>query len=54
LEVHNHQLVIKAADAPRENWENAFMTMAARGDDKLLDSGTIITSEGDEEEWEWK
>ena len=54
LEVHNHELVIKAAYAPRENWENAFMTMAAKGDDKLLDSETITISEWDEEEWEWK
>ena len=54
LEVHNHELVIKAACAPRENWENAFKAMAAKGDDKLLDSETIATSEWDEEEWEWK
>ena len=54
LEVHNHELIIKATYAPRENWENAFMTMAAKGDDKLLDSETITSSEWDEEEWEWK
>jgi antitoxin MazE len=54
LEVHNHELVIKAASAPRENWVNAFMAMAAKGDDKLLDSETITTSAWDEVEWEWK
>ena len=54
LEVHEHELVIKAAKAPRETWENLFMAMAAKGDDKLLDSKTITTSKWDEEEWEWK
>ena len=51
LEVQNHELVIKAMKHPRQNWESAFMTMAANGDDKLLDA---TTTKWDEEEWEWK
>ena len=51
LEVQNHELVIKAMKHPRQNWESAFMTMAANRDDKLLDA---TTTKWDEEEWEWK
>jgi antitoxin MazE len=52
LEVHDHELVIKPTKQPRQNWENSFMEMAAKGDDKLLDP-TAIT-QWDVEEWEWK
>jgi len=54
LEVHDHELIIRPLTHPRRNWENAFMAMAANGDDKLLDSATITTSSWDEDEWEWK
>lgn len=52
LEVLNHELVIKPLKHPRQNWESAFMAMAANGDDNLMDSTTL--TEWDEEEWEWK
>ena len=52
LEVHNHEIVIRSIEHPRQNWENAFRGMAANGDDQMLDSAS--TSKWDEEEWEWK
>lgn len=52
LEVHNHELVIKSPSNPRDNWEKAFMAMAANGDDKLLDP--VSMTQWDEGEWEWK
>jgi antitoxin MazE len=36
---------------PREGWEDAFVAMAARGDDRLLDEET--PTDWDETEWEW-
>ena len=50
LEVHNNELIIKAASPPRQNWDQAFQTMARNGDDKIID---IPESNWGEEEWEW-
>jgi len=52
LEVRNHELILKSPTNPRANWEKAFAAMAANGDDNLLDS--VLTTQWDEEEWEWK
>lgn len=52
LEVHDHKLIIKPMKHPRRNWESSFISMAAKGDDKLLDPST--STQWDEEEWEWK
>lgn len=54
LEVHDHELVIKARRHPRENWEEAFQAMAKKGDDKLIDFGSAIETRWDEEDWEWE
>ena len=54
LEVHNNQLVIKSQQQPRENWEAAFEAMALNGDDKLIDFGSAIETQWDEEDWEWE
>jgi hypothetical protein len=35
---------------PRQGWEDAFQTMAARGDDELLD-GNLLYHAYDEDEW---
>ncbi|ORJ59231.1 AbrB/MazE/SpoVT family DNA-binding domain-containing protein [Geothermobacter hydrogeniphilus] len=51
LEVHDRKLIIKAATQPRENWGEAFKSMAQNGDDRLID---FPPSSWDEEEWEWK
>ncbi len=36
----------------REGWDDAFLTMAERGDDALLDADAPASS-WDEEEWDW-
>lgn len=53
LEVQHHQIIIRAAERPRQGWEAAFHSMAERGDDVLLDSDLAGSSAWDEEEWEW-
>ena len=50
LEVHNKEIVIKSIRHPRSNWEKAFQTMAANGDDKFIESPV---TKWDEDEWEW-
>lgn len=53
LEVQHHQIIIRAAERPRQDWEAAFRSMAKHGDDVLLDPDAAGSSEWDEEEWEW-
>lgn len=53
LEVQQHQIIIRAAERPRQHWEAAFQSMAERGDDALLDPDGLRSSAWDEEEWEW-
>lgn len=38
---------------PRAGWAEAFRAMAESGDDHLLDSEAVSTSEWDDEEWQW-
>ena len=54
MEVHNHELVIRSARQPREDWAEAFQAMAKRGDDRLLDRVAEAGPTWDAEEWEWK
>ncbi len=51
LHVEAGCIVIRAARPPRAGWEAAFETMAAEGDDALLDEP--IPTEWDEAEWTW-
>jgi antitoxin MazE len=51
IEATPNQIVIRSAHAPREGWEDAFRTMAQRGDDVLQDG--LITSSFDDTEWKW-
>jgi antitoxin MazE len=53
IEAQAGQIVIRAADRPRQGWEEAFRSMAANGDDVLLDPDVIGSGEWDDEEWEW-
>ena len=50
LEILSDQLVVRSSHLPRQNWEEQFKTMAAAGDDKLLDEETISLSAWDESE----
>jgi antitoxin MazE len=53
LEVQEGQLVIRAAQGPRQDWDEQFEAMARRGDDKLLDGEVLNLSSWDTDEWEW-
>ncbi len=52
--VENNTLIIKAFKSSRKDWDEAFKKMAAKGDDQLLDSETLLSTEWDESDWEWK
>ena len=51
ITVEGDTLVISAARQPRSGWSEAFRSMAAAGDDVLLDPFTVEA--WDEAEWEW-
>jgi antitoxin MazE len=45
------QLVIRSARRPRENWEEQFLAMHEREDDRAADE--FPASTWDDAEWEW-
>ena len=49
--VQKDKLVIRRAHRPRQGWNEAFRSMAERGDDHLLDK--LSATKWDREEWEW-
>ncbi|MBE0582989.1 MAG: AbrB/MazE/SpoVT family DNA-binding domain-containing protein [Desulfofustis sp.] len=51
LVIQGQTLLIRSKREPRTGWGHSFQKMAACQDDQLLDS---VTSEWDEEEWEWE
>lgn len=53
LEVKEEGLLLRPAGRAREGWDAAFLAMAERGDDALLDPEAVSTSRWDEDEWEW-
>ena len=46
-------VVIRSATRPRAGWDAAFLAMARRGDDGLLDDVGPTLSTWDEDAWEW-
>lgn len=52
LEVQDGRIIIRSIHAPRSGWKEQFKTMAAHGDDILLDD-ELLDLESDEDEWEW-
>lgn len=54
LEVEGNRLVISALSHPRAGWDEAFEVMARQGDDDLLDGGDLLSTQWDEEGWEWR
>jgi antitoxin MazE len=54
IEVEGNRLVIFPLHHPRAGWDEAFQAMARQGDDALLDSGELVPTQWDEEEWEWR
>jgi antitoxin MazE len=53
IEAQAGQIVIRASERARQGWEEAFRSMAAHGDDVLLDPEVAGSAEWDDEEWEW-
>ena len=53
LELQEDRLVIRPAQRPRHDWDVAFKVMAERGDDYLLDGESMLSTDWDEEGWEW-
>jgi antitoxin MazE len=49
--VQKDKLVIRRAHRSRQGWDEAFRSMAERGDDRLLDEP--VATKWDQEEWEW-
>ena len=53
LEATNGQIIIRASSRPRSGWEEAFRSMAERGDDAPLELDVATTVDWDEQEWQW-
>ena len=53
LKVQDEEIVIRPVRQPRSGWEDAFLEMARRGDDKLLDEPLPSLTRWDQEEWQW-
>ena len=53
LEVEKNQIIIRPIANPREGWDDAFKSMAAKGDDTLIVGDENIYHSWDEEEWQW-
>jgi hypothetical protein len=45
--------VVRRVSEPRAGWADAFLRMAAAGDDVLLDEELLVASNWDEAEWCW-
>ncbi len=52
VEAQGNQLIIRPARAPRAGWAAAFASMAATGDDHLLDPD-LPSPRFDREQWTW-
>ena len=54
LTVKDNEIVLRSADGPRKDWDQAFQKMAEKGDDQLLDEDFADASnDWDESEWTW-
>ena len=53
LKVEKNQIIIRPIANPREDWDDAFKSMAAKGDDTLFVGDENIYHSWDEEEWQW-
>lgn len=54
MEVQGDKLIVRSVHSPRQSWDEQFIEMSRRGDDKLLDSEAGYLSSWDKDEWEWK
>jgi antitoxin MazE len=53
LEVEKNRIIIRPVNNPRADWDDAFKSMADKGDDTLIFGGDNISHEWDEQEWQW-
>jgi len=53
LTVEQDQLIVRPVRHARAGWDERFGAMAAAGDDRLLDAGSLGLTQWDAEEWEW-
>ena len=53
LELKYNRLIIKSKSKQREGWDQAFKSMAEKGDDKILDENILHETNWDKNEWEW-
>ena len=51
LEVQDNQILFRPASYPRQEWEEAFRSMAEQGDDLLLDKEIAVHTRWDIDEW---
>jgi antitoxin MazE len=53
LVLEEDHIIVRPILRVRQGWEEAFKAMGEQGDDALLDSEALVSSDWDEEEWEW-
>jgi len=54
LILKNNEIILRSANEPRKDWEQAFKKMAEQGDDQLLHPETADSPNNwDETEWTW-
>jgi antitoxin MazE len=53
LEAEDNRIIIRSTIHPRQDWEEAFRSMAEHGDDALLDKDLFAQTQWDEDEWQW-
>jgi len=53
LESRGDHLVVRSAEKPRQGWSEAFLVMAQRGDDALLEGDVLIETSWEKDKWEW-
>jgi len=53
IEVEKNQIIIRPIKYVRAGWENAFKSMAERGDDRPIVEDDNLSHTWDEEEWHW-
>jgi antitoxin MazE len=51
IEVEGNRLIVRKASGLRSGWEEAFVVMADRHDDGIIDEDTV--TDWDQNEWEW-
>jgi antitoxin MazE len=53
LALEQHQIIVRPVHPARHGWEETFEAMSERGDDGVLDGEIPVSTQWDEEEWEW-